>query len=219
MQILRQSLRNRLIHWGVALSCFGLIATGMLQMPIAKRYGLIALNPAMADYFATLTWHYIFGIVFCFFCIFHLVIHTLEGNFDIVPKKGDLKKSWKIIKALLTGQDEPPSEKYLPEQRLAWAAFVATFSIVIITGLLKTVKNLAGLDLPDPWLFWLAQFHNLGMVLTIFLFIGHMAAFIFKANRQLIPAIFTGKVDAHYVMHRHSLWTDGVNAARKIQLR
>lgn len=216
MQILRQSLRNRLVHWSIALSCFGLIATGMLQMPIAKRYGLVALSPTMADYFSTLTWHYIFGMIFTFFCIFHVVIHTLEGHFDIVPQKGDVTKSVEIIKALLTGQNEPPSEKYLPEQRLAWAAFAITFALVITTGLLKTGKNLAGIDLPDPWLFWLAQLHNLGMVLTILLFIGHMAAFAFKANRQLIPAIFNGKVDAQYVLHRHSLWTEGVNEAKKL---
>lgn len=215
MKILRQSLRNRLVHWGIALSCFALIGTGILQMPVAKRYGLTLISPWTGDYFLTLTLHYIFAAIFTGLCFFHLAIHYLEGDFDIVPKKGDFRKSLLIIKALLTGQPEPPSEKYLPEQRIAWGAFVVAFSLVIITGLLKTWKNLVGIDLPDPCLFWLAQLHNLGMVLSILLFIGHMLAFIFKSNRQLIPAILNGKVDAQYVLHRHSLWTDGVKKAKE----
>ena len=206
MTVLRQSLRNRVVHWGIALSCFGLIATGILQMPVAKRYGLTVLAPATGDYFLTLAWHYGFAAVFVFLCILHLIVHALEGDFDIVPQRGDLKKSMLIVKAMLTGGEEPPSEKYLPEQRLAWAAFVAVFALVITTGLLKTWKNLAGCDLPDPALFWLAQLHNLGMVLTILLFIGHMAAFLFKPNRKLLPAMFSGRVDAEYAADRHPLW-------------
>lgn len=208
-KVFRQSLRNRLVHWGVAFSCFGLIITGILQMPVAKRYGVTSLFPSTGDFFATLPWHYAFAVVFTFLCIFHLAVHALEGDFDIVPKKGDLGKSVEIVKALISGQPEPPSEKYLPEQRLAWAAFVSVFALVIVTGLLKSLKNLAGVDFPDPVLFWLAQLHNLAMVLTILLFIGHMAAFLFKANRFLLPAMFSGHVDADYARHRHSLWKTG----------
>lgn len=206
MKVFRQSLRNRLVHWGIALSCFGLIVTGILQMPVAKRYGITAIFPSTADFFVTLPWHYAFAVIFTFLCVFHIAVHAMEGSFDIVPKKGDFTKSIQIIKALLTGQEEPPSEKYLPEQRLAWAAFVAVFALVIVTGLLKTLKNLPGIEFADPAVFCLAQLHNLGMVLTIILFFGHMAAFIFKANRFLIPAMFSGYVDAQYAKHRHSLW-------------
>lgn len=204
--VYRQSLRNRIVHWGIALSCFGLIFTGILQMPVAKRYGLAALGEWTTDYFTTLPLHYACGIVFTALCVFHVLIHALEGNFDIVPKKGDFGRSVAVIKAMITGAEEPPSEKYLPEQRLAWAAFVAAFSLVIVTGWLKTLKNLAGWDLADPVLFWLAQLHNLGMVLTIVLFLGHMAAFAFKPNRALLPAMMNGTVDADYAAHRHSLW-------------
>jgi cytochrome b subunit of formate dehydrogenase len=206
MKVFRQTLRNRLVHWGIALSCLGLIVTGILQMPVAKRYGITLIFPSTADFFVTLPWHYAFAVVFTFLCIFHVVVHAMEGSFDIVPKKGDFTKSIQIIKALLTGKEEPPSEKYLPEQRLAWAAFAVVFALLIVTGLLKTLKNIPGIEFADPTLFWLAQLHNLGMILTIVLFLGHMAAFIFKANRFLIPAMFTGYVDAQYAKHRHKLW-------------
>ena len=205
-RVCRQSLRNRFVHWGIALTCFGLIFTGVLQMPVAKRYGMQAIGDWTTDYFATLPLHYGFGIVFTVLCLFHVLVHALEGDFDIVPKKGDIGRSAAVIKAMLSGTDEPPSEKYLPEQRLAWAAFAAVFALVIGTGWIKTLKNLAGWDLADPALFWLAQLHNLGMVLTIVLFLGHMAAFAFKPNRMLLPAMTRGTVDAQYAAHRHSLW-------------
>lgn len=208
MKVYRQTLRNRLVHWGIAFSCFGLIVTGFFQMPVAKRYGVTAVFPSTADFFTTLPWHYAFAIIFTFLCIFHLAVNAFEGTYDIVPQKGDFSKSIQIVKALLTGQDEPASEKYLPEQRLAWAGFVLTFALLIVTGLLKTLKNFAGIEFPDPMLFWLAQLHNLGMVLTILLFLGHMAAFLFKANRFLLPAMFSGYVDADYARRRHSLWFD-----------
>ncbi len=208
MKVYRQTLRNRLVHWGIAFSCFGLIVTGILQMPVAKRYGVTAVFPSTADFFTTLSWHYAFAIIFTFLCVFHLAVNAFEGSYDIVPQKGDFSKSIQIVKALLTGQDEPASEKYLPEQRLAWAGFVLTFALLIVTGLLKTLKNFAGIEFPDPMLFWLAQLHNLGMVLTVLLFLGHMAAFLFKANRFLLPAMFSGYVDADYARRRHSLWFD-----------
>ena len=208
MKVYRQTLRNRLVHWGIAFSCFGLIVTGILQMPVAKRYGVTAVFPSTADFFTTLPWHYAFAIIFTFLCVFHLAVNAFEGSYDIVPQKGDFSKSIQIVKALLTGQDEPASVKYLPEQRLAWAGFVLTFALLIVTGLLKTLKNFAGIEFPDPMLFWLAQLHNLGMVLTVLLFLGHMAAFLFKANRFLLPAMFSGYVDADYARRRHSLWFD-----------
>lgn len=205
--VLRQSLRNRIVHWGIALTCFGLIFTGILQMPVAKRYGLDRMLGAWAaDYDFTLLLHLGLGALFTGLCIFHLVVHTLEGDFDIVPQKGDVRASWLVIRAMIRGEKEPPAQKYLPEQRLAWAGFVFAFALVIVTGLLKTAKNLNGWDFPDPWLTWLAMGHNLGMFLTILLFIGHMAAFLFKPNRALLPGMWQGRVNADYARERHPLW-------------
>ena len=41
----------------------------------------------------------------------HLLVHALGGDRDIVPKKGDIGRSLRIVKALLTGGDEPSAEK------------------------------------------------------------------------------------------------------------
>ena len=101
MKIIRQPLTNRVVHWGIALSCFGLIFSGILQMPVAKRYGLTSLGEWMGNYFTTLSMHYFFGLIFVFFCCFHVFYHALNKEFDIVPKKGDVKGSILIFKAIL----------------------------------------------------------------------------------------------------------------------
>ncbi|MFW5606583.1 MAG: cytochrome b/b6 domain-containing protein, partial [Campylobacter hyointestinalis] len=57
------------------------------------------------------------------------------------------------------------------------------------------------------------------MVMIILLIIAHLMAFIPKANRKLLPSMFSGKVDAKYTIQRHSLWKDGVDEAKKLNLK
>lgn len=208
MKILRQSLLNRIIHWGIAINIFGLIITGIFEMPIAKRYNINKI-PGFSwagDYFISLNLHYIFAFFLIFFACFHLFYHVLMREFDIVPKKGDFKASLAVFKAMLFSTQEPPSEKYLPEQRLAYAAIAFVIFMLIITGIVKTYKNLLGFDIPNWLYFWAATLHNIGMVSIILLIILHLAAFIPRSNRNLLSAMFSGKVDEEYAKKRHSLW-------------
>ncbi|MDY5184940.1 MAG: hypothetical protein SPF53_03405 [Helicobacter trogontum] len=87
--------------------------------------------------------------------------------------------------------------------------------LLIVTCLIKTAKNLAGWNISDSLYIWSAQLHNLGMFLIILGIIGHLAAFIFKANRPLLRAMFSGRVDSIYIMERHSLWHEGVKMAEE----
>ncbi|RAX55323.1 hypothetical protein CCY99_01085 [Helicobacter sp. 16-1353] len=215
MKITRQSIQNRIIHWGVALSVGGLVVSGMFQLPLAKRYNIDKLLEWSGEYFVGLSVHYIFAFLLVFFAFFHLAYHILRGEFDIFPKKGDIKNSYLVIKAMITGSKEPPSGKYLPEQRLAYLAIGLTLLLLIVTGLVKTYKNLLGFDIPNGLYFWAAQLHNLGTILIIVLVILHLLAFIPKANRKLLPAMFGGKVEAEYALERHCLWEECVKEARK----
>ncbi|TLD82650.1 cytochrome b/b6 domain-containing protein [Helicobacter sp. MIT 11-5569] len=218
-KIMRQSAQNRIVHWSIAISIFGLIFTGILQMPVSKRYMLNEL-PLMGwsgDYHISLIVHYIFAAILCFFVFFHIVFHSGRKEFDIMPKKGDFSKSIAVIKAMLLKTQEPPSEKYLPEQRLAYLGIAFVILLLVITGIIKTYKNLSGFNLSEDVMFWVTQLHNLGMFLMILAIIGHLAAFIFKENRPLLSGMFSGKIDAKYVLHRHSLWKEGVESAKKAQ--
>lgn len=207
-KILRQSLQNRITHWGVALSCFVLIFSGILQMPISKRYMLNEL-PLMGwsgDYHISLIVHYLGAAALLFFVFLHLSFHVSRREFDILPQKGDVKKSLQIMKAMMFGGEEPPSGKYLPEQKLAYVGIGGVILLLVITGVVKTFKNLAGFNLSDGVYFWSAQLHNLGLILLILGIIAHLGAFIFKPNRKLLPSMFSGKVEREYATHRHGLW-------------
>lgn len=207
-KLYRQPLSNRIVHWGIAISTFMLIITGIGQMPVYKRY--LVVRPFgtewLTSYEITLWVHYIFAALLLFFVSYHLVFHVLLKQFDIWPKRGDVKKSFLIIKAMILRQQEPPSEKYLPEQRLAYLYFVISFAFVIITGMIKVVKNVMGIQPSDGLLFWGAQLHNLATAMVILGIILHLAAFLFKPNRKLLPGMFTGYVDKEYVKERHVLW-------------
>ncbi len=208
IKILRQSLANRFVHWTTALSALLLIITGLGQLPLYTRYNVTKLPGAewLGDYFITINLHYwgAFGLLFA--ATFHIVYALARREFDIFPRKGDMKESYLIIKAMFTKGQEPPSDKYLAEQRVAYLFIGLSLLLLIVTGLIKTLKNIPGVDLSHSLLYWNTALHNIGTVLIIFGVIGHLAAFLLKENRPLLPGMFTGSINREYVKHRHSLW-------------
>jgi formate dehydrogenase gamma subunit len=207
-KILRQPLSNRFVHWVTAISIFMLIITGMGQMPLYGRYLLVQPfgTQWLLSYEATLWVHYIFAAILMFVVFYHLFYHFMRKEFHIIPKKGDVKASYEIIKAMVLRKHEPPSEKYLPEQRLAYAFFGFSIGLVIVTGIIKVIGNISGIQPSNGVLLWGAQLHNLAMFLIIIGIVMHLGAFLVKANRKMLPGMFTGFVDKDYVKERHSLW-------------
>jgi len=207
-KVKRQSLVNRFIHWGTALSIALLIITGLGQLPLYSRYNVTKLPGAawLGDYFQTFELH-LFGAAMLIFVVsFHLVYHGVRRDFALLPRRGDLKQSLQIIKAMITKGPEPPSDKYLAEQRLAYLFIGVNVLVLIVTGIVKVYKNFPGVNLSPGFAFAATQLHNLATVLLILGLAGHFAAFLFKENRHLLPGMFTGYVDEEYVKRRHSLW-------------
>lgn len=207
-KILRQSLANRFVHWTTALSVLLLIITGLGQLPLYTRYNVTKLPGAewLGDYFITINLHYLAAFGLLFAAMFHIVYAFARKEFDIFPRKGDMKESYQIIKAMLTKGKEPASDKYLAEQRVAYLFIGLSLLLLIVTGLIKTLKNVPGVDLSPSLLYWNTALHNIGTVLIIFGVIGHLAAFLLKENRPLLPGMFTGSISWEYVKHRHTLW-------------
>lgn len=207
-KILRQNLSARFVHWAVALSTFILLFTGFGQMPLYKRYKIADL-PGMAwsaDYSITVYIHYIAALVLIFAVAYHIVYGLIKRDFAILPRRGDMKQSALIIGSMCGLCEEPASDKYLAEQRLAYAFIGVNILMVILTGIVKVIKNLPGIDLPSSILILSTNLHNLAAVLLLFGILGHLFAFVFKANRALLPAMFSGKIDLDYCRHRHTLW-------------
>ena len=207
--IRRHDFAGPFVHWLVALSTFALTFSGFGQMPMYKRYLLDRL-PGLgwsSDYSVTLLIHYFAALSLIFAVAFHLLYHGLRGELALLaPRRGDLAESKQIMKALFTGGPEPASHKYLAEQRLSYGLTGFSLVLVILTGLVKVVKNLPGVALPHGLILGATALHNIGTFLVLASVFAHLGAFLFKANRKLLPAIFNGQVDEEYARHRHSLW-------------
>lgn len=211
-KIYRQPIPNRFVHWGIAISTFMLIITGLGQMPLYGRY-LLVQPPGtkwLTSYEITLWVHYIFAALLMFFVMYHIVFHIMMKQFNLVPKKGDVKGSIILLKAMLLRKEEPSSEKYLPEQRLTYAYFIISFGVIIISGFIKVFKNMMGVQPTNGLLLWGAQLHNVATALIVVGVFMHLLAFIVKDNRPLLPGIFTGYVNQKYVKERHSLWYEEI---------
>jgi cytochrome b subunit of formate dehydrogenase len=107
---------------------------------------------------------------------------------------------------MLTKGEEPPADKYLAEQRVAYFFIGINVLVLIGTGMVKVIKNLNGVTLPQFIIAFSTHLHNLATVLLILGIGAHLAAFIFKANRPLLRGIFSGTVDEKYAKERHPLW-------------
>lgn len=207
-RIKRHSLAVRFVHWSVAISTFLLIFSGLGQLPLYQRY-MVDKIPGLtwsSNFHITLTLHYVAAVWLVFAAAFHIVYHSLRREFTILPRRGDVRESIIVIKAMLGLGEEPPADKYLAEQRVAYAFIAFNLLLLIVTGFIKVIKNFPGITFSDTLLDWATNLHNLGMVMIIVGIIAHLAAFIFKANRPLLPGMFTGYVDEEYVRKRHSLW-------------
>ncbi|MBI5444429.1 MAG: cytochrome b/b6 domain-containing protein [Deltaproteobacteria bacterium] len=120
-----------------------------------------------------------------------------------------------VLKAILLGKPEPPHGKFLAEQRLAYAAFGATSLVLILTGLLKTYKNLGAIVVNPEVLQVVTLAHTAATMLFVLLVFLHLGAFLPKANRPLLPSMFTGRVDGEYARRRHRRWLAGSSESRR----
>ena len=208
-RIVRHGKLELLEHWAIALSGLILLITGIFELPVAKRYYIITV-PGLgwsADFITSLYLHYAAAFIFSLAGLFHLVYHVLAGEKGLIPRTGDMKASVSVMKSLVGLGKEPPMHKYLPEQRLAYAGMAFIILLLILSGLVKTYKNLYAPDLSHTVLLWATWIHNIAFVLFFLSFLAHMAAIALRPNWPMVRGIFTGKVRLDYARHRHSLWT------------
>lgn len=208
--VVRHHLVELIEHWAIAVSGLILFLTGMFELPMANRYYVTSV-PGLGwsgDFLTSLNVHYAAAVVFIIACVFHGVYHGLKGETAMLPRRGDLKQSVQVIKTFFGKGDEPPFAKYLPEQRLAYAAMAVVIAGLILTGLIKTWKNIVAPDMNLTLVLWATWLHNLLFILFFLAFLAHMVAIILKPNRPMVRGIFTGKVRRDYAEHRHPLWIE-----------
>ncbi len=206
--VVRHGLIELAEHWILALSGFVLIFSGFGELPMYKRF-MVTQIPGLGwagDFIINLKIHYLAGMVFVSVMVFHAIYHGWLGHQGLLPKRGDVKASLQTILAMFGLGEEPKSEKYLPEQRLAYAYLGGIGLILVITGVVKVIKNLPGVYLPPGWITAMTLTHTFATLFFLLGVMAHLAALIFKVNRPLAKSIFTRKVDLDYVRERHTIW-------------
>lgn len=206
--VVRHSLVELVEHWAIALSGLLLLVTGIFELPMANRYYVTSV-PGLAwsgDFIKSLYIHYAASVVFIAAAVFHLLYHGILGERNMIPRTGDLKASLEVIKSFFGKGEEPPFPKYLPEQRLAYAGMMFIIAMLILSGLVKTYKNIYAPDMSMTLVLWATWVHNVFFVLFLLAFIAHIGALVLKPNRPMIRGIFTGAVGLDYARRRHPLW-------------
>src|SRR4030066_353466 len=152
--ILRHSPIELIEHWVLALSGLLLIFSGFGELPMYKRY-MVTQIPGLGwagDFFINLKIHYLAGIIFVSIMVFHALYHGLLGHQGLIPRKGDVKASLITLLSMFGFGKEPKSDKYLPEQRLAYAYLGGIGLILVLTGMVKVIKNLPGVYLSPAFI-------------------------------------------------------------------
>jgi cytochrome b subunit of formate dehydrogenase len=214
-RVVRHSIVELAEHWAVALSGLALLMSGMFQLPMGSRYYINSV-PGLAwagDYMVSLNVHYAASIVFVAAALFHAVYHMLRGDRGMIPRKGDLRTSIEVMKSFFGTGKEPPFHKYLPEQRLAYVGMAVIIAMLMLSGLVKTWKNIYAPDMSYTVVLWATWVHNIGFVLFALAFLAHMAAIVLKPNRPMFRGILTGSVRLDYAEHRHPLWIAEIEGA------
>jgi cytochrome b subunit of formate dehydrogenase len=167
--VARHSRLELMEHWAIAISGLVLLFTGIFELPVVKRYYIITL-PGLgwsADFITSLYMHYAAAFVFSTAGIFHLAYHGLRGEKGMLPQKGDTAASISVMKSLIGIGKEPPMHKYLPEQRLACVGMAFIMLMLILSGLVKTYKNIYAPDMSHAVLLWATWIHNIGFIFPL----------------------------------------------------
>lgn len=83
-------------------------------------------------------------------------------------------------------------------------------AMLIISGIIKTLKNVYMPDMNYSLVLWATWVHNIFFVLFILSVAAHLAALVIKPNRPMVRGIFTGKVGLDYARRRHPLWINEI---------
>ena len=205
-RVVRHSGLEMAEHWAIALSGLVLLLSGMFELPMAARYRITTL-PGLAwsgDFITSIYVHYTASVIFIAAACFHLAYHALRGEAGLMPKKGDLRASIAVIKTFF-GKGRNASE-IIPEQRLAYLGMAVIIAVLILSGLVKTYKNVFAPDLDYTLVLWATWLHNAFFVLFILAFVAHIGALLLRPNWPMIRGIFTGTVRLDYARRRHPLW-------------
>ncbi len=207
----RHSVTVRLNHWAIAVSGIFLLFSGFGQMPMYKRYNIVKI-PGLAwssNYEITLLMHYVAAALFGAAVLYHIIYHFRRKEFGILPKKGDVGEAIAGFKAMLGRDEEPAHGKFQAKQRVIYAIMGSASLALLLTGLVKSYKNLGNIVIDHMLLEAITLAHTIFGMLFMMLFLAHVGALLLKNHRPLIPSMFSGRISKEYADHHHPKWDPG----------
>ena len=198
---------ERAAHWSNAIA-FSILAISGLVMAFGKFFLQSVIGGAL---FGWLTWvlktlHNFAGPLFAV----SLVIVFFTFLRDNWPQKGDLR--W-LAKGggLVTGGEEPPSNRFNAGEKLIFWGGVFLLGIVVVSSGFVLDKLLPGLVYERATMQVAHMVHAVATVLMMCLFLGHI--YLGTIGMQgAYKAMRTGYVDETWAREHHEYWYDEVKA-------
>jgi formate dehydrogenase subunit gamma len=198
---------ERAAHWSNAIA-FSILAISGLVMAFGKFFLLPVMGGAL---FGWLTWvlktmHNFAGPLFAV----SLVIVFFTFLRDNWPQKGDLR--W-LAKGggLITGGEEPPSNRFNAGEKLIFWGGVFFLGIVVVSSGFVLDKLLPGLVYERATMQVAHMVHAVATVLMMCMFLGHI--YLGTIGMQgAYKAMRTGYVDETWAREHHEYWYDEVKA-------
>ena len=142
-------------------------------------------------------WHFAMMWVLVVNGLIYLAFVYLHGEWrDLVPRKGDIRDSWQMVKFYtFRRKDHPPQGKHNALQKAAYFLMPVTGALLVLTGLAiwKPVQ-LSWLTTLFGGYVWARYWHFVSMVALVVLSVVHVFM-IFAVDPYSLKSMITGNYD------------------------
>jgi Ni/Fe-hydrogenase b-type cytochrome subunit len=151
-------------------------------------------------------WHFAMMWVLVVNGLVYMAWVYLRGGWrDLVPRRGDLRDSWEMVKFYLYARKNHPHQgKHNTLQKLSYFAFPVFAVLQVLTGLAiwKPVQFAPLSDLFGGYV-WARYWHFVAMVVLVALALVHVFM-VFAVDPYSIPAMITGGYDERFSPERRN---------------
>jgi Ni/Fe-hydrogenase b-type cytochrome subunit len=142
-------------------------------------------------------WHFAMMWVLVVNGLIYLAFVYLHGEWrDLVPRKGDIRDSWQMVKFYaFKRKDHPHQGKHNALQKMAYFLLPFAGMLAVLTGIAiwKPVQ-LSWLTAVFGGYVWARYWHFMAMLVIVILSVGHVFM-VFAVDPYSIPSMITGNYD------------------------
>lgn len=146
---------------------------------------------------------------------YHLTVSGLSGTLkEHLPKSGDVSGTIAYYKGKLRGEKAPPSEKYLPSERITYVVWAVLIGAVAVTGCIKVAAHIC--DLPAGLMGATTFLHNLAALGILIVLVLHIiAGAVVPWSWPLVRSMVTGYISEDYTREVFGKWYEEIKKSRE----